>query len=98
MIKLKEVIESSPGFKQMQRELSQAAREVQAKRKAEYESNSEVQRFRSRSKDENTRAAIEKMVEKRKQFNDFKSGRDTTEAQAREDTMKLLKRKLGNDV
>lgn len=98
MIKLKEIIENSPGFKAMERELSKAAQEKRQELKEKYESNGEVQRFRNTPKDENTRNAVERMVENRKKYNDFKTGKDTTEAQARADTMKLLKKALGNQV
>lgn len=98
MIKLKEVIENSPGFKNMERELAQAAAQKRQEMRDKYESNAEVQRHRAQPKQATTREAVERMVENRKKYNDFKSGHDTTETKAREDTMRLLKKELKNEV
>mgnify|MGYP000858213971 CR=1 FL=1 len=98
MIKLKEVIENSKDFKAMQQELSRASKAKQEELREKYNSNAEVQANRAKPKDQTTREAVERMVENRKKYNDFKSGRDTTESQARAETMQLLKRALKNDV
>lgn len=98
MIKLKEVIENSKDFKAMQQELSRASKAKQEELREKYNSNAEVQANRAKPKDQTTREAVERMVENRKKYNDFKTGRDTTESQARKETMQLLKRALKNDV
>jgi aminoglycoside N3'-acetyltransferase len=64
----------------------------QAALKDRLESNAEYQKLKATSKDQKFIDAIERLVNSRKQFNDFKAGHDTTLEQARQEMLPIIQK------
>lgn len=70
--------------------MKEASEEFKSSLKEQFSANAEVQRMNLESQEERTRRAIEKMIANRKEYNDFKAGRDTTQSQAEKDVRELI--------
>lgn len=89
-------IESLPGFKAIQQNLAEIKEAKASKLKEKYESNSEVQRWRTMNKDEQTREAINRMIPTAAAVRKGQTGKDSTHEEARkvvEDIANLSDRK-----
>lgn len=62
------------------------------KLEAQKRANAEMQRYYTMTPDQRMRRALDRIVANRKMFNDFHTGRDTTEEQARKDLENVIKR------
>lgn len=85
-------LSQTPQFKELQRKFNEAKESTRQNLKQKWDSNAEQQRKASLSKDQRSREAIEQMVSKIKEFNDYRTGRDTSESAAREKAVKLAER------
>lgn len=82
-------LSQTPQFQAMQKRFNEAAKQHRANIKDKWDGNAEQQRKASMSRDDRAREAVEQMVPKIKEFNDFKSGRDTSESEARKKATEL---------
>lgn len=79
-------------FRELQTQFAKASAQHRANLKQRWDSNAEQQRKASLSSDARAREAVEQMVPRIKEFNDFKSGRDTSESAAREKAVELAEK------
>ncbi len=79
-------------FQAYQRTLESKSIELKQRRHNEYEGNAQVQRWRTLTKDEKAEAAIDRSAKGIREFNDFKTGRDTTDDEARKKAVELAER------
>ena len=90
--RLKQRIESTPGFKALRSQLAEAKEERKEQMKDKWEGNAEVQRWRGMSKEEQAREAIERMVPTTKAVQETKTGRECSYEDARKEAENIAYR------
>lgn len=95
---VKREIENSAEFKAVQREMTEAARQVRKNLNEKRDSNAEFQRRSRMTKEEKGRGAIERLAKGIKTFNDSRTGKDTSYSEAEKKAREIAKRALGQDM
>lgn len=81
--RLTQRIEGLSSFKALRNSLAQSKEEAKAGLKEKYEGNAEVQRWRTLTKEEQARDAIERMIPTTKQVQEMRTGQECTHENAR---------------
>lgn len=92
MSKIPEQILNNPQFKKLNRDFQKVKAEYRENLTEKYESNAEVQRARTMSKDDIAANAVDIMTGRIKEYNDAKEGRATSEDKAREKARDIARR------
>ncbi|TXH14212.1 MAG: hypothetical protein E6R03_09660 [Hyphomicrobiaceae bacterium] len=90
--RLKQRIESTPGFKALRQRLAEAKEERKEALADKWESNAEVHRWRSMSKEEQARDAIERLVPTAKAVEESRTGKECSYDDARKSAEKIAYR------
>jgi hypothetical protein len=90
--RLKQRIESTPGFRALRSRLAEAKEERKEQLKEKWEGNSEVHRWRGMTKEEQAREAIERMVPTTKAVQETRTGRECSYEDARKEAEKIAYR------
>jgi hypothetical protein len=80
---MKQRIESTPGFKALRSRLAEAKEERKESLKGKWDETAEVQRWRSMTKEEQARDAIDRLAKTTKAIQENKTGKDCTFEDAR---------------
>ncbi len=87
--KLTQRVEGMKQFKALRNSLAQAKQEQESKLDEKYESNAEVQRWRTLTPEEKARDAIERMVPTTKTINELRTGKECSYEDARKSAEQL---------
>jgi len=89
---MKQRIESTPGFRALRNHMAQAKEAKREEMTGKYESNAEVQRWRTLTKEEQARDAIERMVPTTKAIQEGRTGKECSYEDARKEAEKIAYR------
>ena len=90
--RLKQRIESTPGFKALRSQLAEAKEERKEQMKDKWEGNAEVHRWRSMTKEEQARDAIDRLAKTTKAIQETKTGKDCSFEDARKEAENIAYR------
>lgn len=98
MAKIPQQILNSPQFKKLQGDFQKAKAEYRESLTEKFESNAEVQRARTMSRDDIAANAVDIMTGRIKEYNDAKEGKATSEEKAREKARDIARRSGVSDA
>lgn len=91
--RMKQRIEATPGFKALRSRLAEAKEERKEELSGKWEENAEVQRWRTMTKEEQSREAIDRLAKTTKAIQENKTGKDCTYEDARKAAENIAYRK-----